>query len=194
MGLGTQAERRGRRSLRLAVCPLPRKHLAKSEFILSLLSSGRDKISPAGSGALCAALPGIFVIYLKATFPALKKCRIMQKNQHEYRLYAERRVLNVGTISNRPIDGEGIPKSRLPARSVLLRQSRRDLHRRSAPLAAGVARRRIQPAERTAFVYIVIYWFNHISAFLTHPARGWGSEHRRTIDNRPYNRSPYFAD
>ena len=76
-----------------------------------------------------------------------------------------------GTISNRPIDGEGIPA-----------------------LAAGVARRRIQPAERTAFVYIVIYWFNHISAFLTHPARGWGSEHRRTIDNRPYSRSPYFAD
>ena len=101
----------------------------------------------------------------------IAQCLLPVNSDHEYRLYAERRVLNVGTISNRPIDGEGIPA-----------------------LAAGVARRRIQPAERTAFVYIVIYWFNHISAFLTHPARGWGSEHRRTIDNRPYSRSPYIAD
>ena len=38
-----------------------------------------------------------------------------------------------GTVIGRPIDGEGIPV-----------------------LAAGVARRRIQPAEHTAFVHIII--------------------------------------
>ena len=80
-----------------------------------------------------------------------------------------------------PIDAEGIPDSHLPVRSALLPEGR-DLHRRSAPFTAGVARRRN---------CIFFNRFNRF-AFFARPKRT-GLKTQAGGHARPYKLSPNAA-